>query len=182
MSHKSYSEEKLLEFIRHGAVSGLINPSTAVSRKKAAEQLLPQLNLIEKQDLRQLDVDELCSRFHKLQGSTIREESLEVYKDRLKVTLLDFIAWIDDPGGTLPSQREHSRAAGRNFAKKLAPTREELAKEELTLNLPTKPADIFPIPLRENLVVYLQNMPLDLSKKEAQKIVAVVQALADPDA
>ncbi len=103
MAQQNYSEANLLQFIRQSAVSGLINPSTSVSRKKAAEQLLTQLNTIEKQDLRQLDVDELCSRFHKLQGSTIREESLEIYKNRLKATLEDFIAWVDDPVGFIPA-------------------------------------------------------------------------------
>ena len=66
MEQKNYSEINLLQFLRQSAVSGLINPSTSLSRKKAAEQLLTQLNTIERQDLRQLDVDELCSRFHKL--------------------------------------------------------------------------------------------------------------------
>ncbi len=178
MAQKNYSEAILLEFIRHSAVSGLINPSTAVSRKKAAEQLLSQLNTVEKQDLRLLDVDELCSRFHKLQGSTIREESLEVYRNRLKATLVDFIAWVNDPVGFVPETKEGPRSkTGKGQV--LSP--EENAKEELTLNLPEKPMDIFPVPIRQDLVVYLQNVPLDLSKKEAQKIAAVVEALVDPD-
>ena len=181
MAEKGYSKENFLAFIRHSAVTGLINPSTAVSRKKAAEQLLTQLNLTETQDLRQLDVDELCSRFHKLQGSTIRNESLEVYKDRLKVTLQDFIEWTDDPGGFASRQKEKATMHKKGDKQKI-PTREELAREELTLNLPARPADIFPVPIREDLVVFLQNVPLDLTRKEAQKIIAVVQALADPDA
>ena len=180
MAQKNYSEAKLLEFIRQSAVNGLINPSTEKSRKMAAEQLLTQLNLIERQDLRQLDVDELCSRFHKLQGSSIREESLEIYKSRLQATLDDFIAWTDDPGGFIPKSRDHV-GVHHKPVEKWAPSAEDKAREELTLNLPSRPADIFPVPIRDDLVVYLQNMPLDLTRKEAQKIVAVVQALADPD-
>ncbi len=178
MAQQNYSEANLLQFIRDSAVSGLINPSTSVSRKKAAEQLLTQLNTVEKQDLRQLDVDELCSRFHKLQGSTIREESLEVYKNRLKATLEDFISWVDDPVSFIPGRTQRSRATQKN-ARKLPTTETERAREELTLNLPDNPTGIFPIPIRRDRVVYLQNVPLDLSRKEAQKIVAVVQALVD---
>jgi hypothetical protein len=180
MTQKNYSKANLLQFIRSSAVSGLINPSTSVSRKKAAEQLLTQLNAIEKQDLRQLDVDELCSRFHKLQGSTIREESLEVYKDRLKATLADFIAWVDDPMGFSPGHAEQVGATQKN-ADRLPTTASQRAREELTLNLPDNPTGIFPIPIRQDHVVYLQNVPLDLSRKEAQKIVAVVRALVDTD-
>ena len=181
MAQKNYSETNLLQFIRQSAVSGLINPSTSVSRKKAAEQLLTQLNTIEKQDLRLLDVDELCSRFHKLQGSTIREESLEIYKNRLKATLEDFITWVDDPVGFNPRRTEQPGAIQKN-ADRLPSTAAEKAKEKLTLNLPDNPTGIFPVPIRQDRVVYLQNLPLDLSNKEAQKIIAVVQALVDPDA
>lgn len=180
MIQKNYSEVNLLQFIRSSAVSGLINPSTSVSRKKAAEQLLTQLNTIEKQDLRQLDVDELCSRFHKLQGSTIREESLEVYKNRLKATLVDFIAWVDDPVGFIPGHTGQHGSTQKS-ADTLPATASERAREELTLNLPDNPTGIFPIPIRQNRVVYLQNVPLDLSTQEAQKIVAVVKALVDPN-
>ena len=181
MAQNNYSEANLLQFIRDSAVNGLINPSTSVSRKKAAEHLLTQLNTIEKQDLRQLDVDELCSRFHKLQGSTIREESLEVYKSRLKAALHDFIAWVDNPIGFIPGHTEHQGATHKS-AIRLAATAAEKAKEELTLNLPDKPTEIFPVPIRQDRVVYLQNLPRDLSSKEANKIIAVVQALVDPDA
>ena len=181
MAQKNYSETNLLLFIRQSAVNGLINPSTSVSRKKAAEQLLTQLNTIEKQDLRQLDVDELCSRFHKLQGSTIREESLEIYKNRLKAALEDFIAWVDDPVGFIPAHTAQPGTIQKN-ADRLPSTAAEKAKEKLTLNLPDNPTGIFPVPIRPDRVVYLQNMPLDLSDKEARKIVAVVQALVDPDA
>lgn len=181
MANKNYSETNLLQFIRQSAVSGLINPSTSVSRKKAAAQLLTQLKTIEKQDLRLLDVDELCSRFHKLQGSTIREESLEIYKNRLKATLADFFAWVDDPVGFVPGQAEQIGAIQKN-ANRLPTTAAEKAKEELTLNLPENPSGLFPIPIRKDRVVYLHNLPLDLSNKEAQKIIAVVQALVDHDA
>jgi len=180
MDQKDFSEANLKQFIRHSAVSGLINPSTSVSRKKAAEQLLTQLNTIEKQDLRQLDVDELCTRFHKLQGSTIREESLEIYKTRLKATLQDFIAWVTDPVHFTPSQAEYPRATQKN-ADRLPSTPTERAKEDLALNLPDKPTGIFPVPIRQDRVVYLHNIPLDLSSKEARKIIGVVKALVDTD-
>lgn len=181
MDQKNYSETNFLQFIRQSAVSGLINPATSVSRKKAAEQLLTQLNTNEQQDLRQLDVDKLCSRFHKLQGSTIREESLEIYKSRLKAALGDFITWVDNPFDFVPGSSDQARATQKN-ADRLPSTEAEKAKEELALNLPENPTGIFPIPIRKDRVVYLQNLPLDLSSKEAQKIVAVVQALVDPDA
>ena len=41
--------------------------------------------------------------------------------------------------------------------------------------------DIIPIPLREDLIVYLQGLPLNLTAIEANKIVNVVKAYVQSD-
>ena len=179
MAEKDYSEAAFHAFMREAAISRLVKPSTARARKLAAEQLLVELRSHERTDMRLVDVEELCSRFHKLQDSTIRPESLEVYQTRLRDALADFISWTDDPGSFAP--RESELSSIRQSLKKDTPA-EAHAREELTLNPPRRPHDIFPVPLREDVVVYLQNIPLDMTPKEAEKIAAVVRALADPDA
>lgn len=179
MADKDYTEAAFHDFMRTSAVSGLVNPSTARARKLAAEQLLVELKSHERTDMRHVDVDELCMRFHKLQDSTVRPESLDLYKSRLKDALADFLAWTDDPGSFRPRQSE--LRATRESRRKETPG-EALAREELALNPPRHPHDIFPVPLREDLVVYIQNVPLDLTPKEAEKVAAVIRALANPDA
>ena len=179
VAEKDYSESGFHGFMRQSALSGLYNPSTARARKSAAEQLLVELKSHERNDMRLVDVDELCSRFHKLQGSTIRPESLDVYRSRLKDALADFIRWTDDPASFAP--RDSEFRAARESLKKDSPG-EARAREQLALDPPRQPNDIFPVPLRDNLVVYIQNVPLDLTGKEADKIAAVIRALADPDA
>ena len=178
MTEKDYSQTAFLKFLRQAAVTGLIGPATARSRKLAAEQLLIQVKSHERHDLRQLDVDELCSRFHKLQGSTIRPENLQIYNERLSSGLKDFIAWTDDPASFKSIEGEKPEA--EVVAAQDTPGQAQ-AREELALNPPRSPHDIFPVPIREDLVVYLQNIPLDLTGAEAQKIAAVVKALALPE-
>jgi len=178
MTDKDYSQTAFLKFLRQGALTGITSPATARSRKLAAEHLLIQLKSHERVDLRLLDVDELCSRFHKLQGSTIRPENIQVYKERLCSALKDFISWTSDPAGFQSVEGEKPEevlVAARDTES------EAQAREELALNPPRSPHDIFPIPIREDLVVYLQNIPLDLTQGEALKISAVVQALALPE-
>lgn len=177
MTEKDYSQSAFLKFLRQGALTGITSPATARSRKLAAEQLLIQLKTHERSDLRLLDVDELCSRFHKLQGSTIRPENIQVYKERLCGALKDFISWTTDPAAFQSVEGEKPEAvvvAARDDEGQAQ------AREELTLNPPRSPHDIFPVPIREDLVVYLQNIPLDMTWTEALKISAVVQALALP--
>jgi hypothetical protein len=177
-----YGKQNLLEFLKQSGMAGLINPATARSRRTAAEHLLTQLTEDEQSDLRNLDVDELCSRFHKLQGSTIRPESLRLYNSRLKAALADFIAWTDDPDGFVSVGAESRGLRKRSDTAGVKRSAEETALEEIKLGAPDIAADILPIPIRPDLVIYLQNIPLDLSPKEAGKISAVVQALAvNPD-
>ncbi len=178
MSSKDYSQTAFLEFLRQAAVTGITKPATARSRKLAAEQLLGQLKSHERLDLRLLDVDELCSRFHKLQGSTIRPETIQLYNDRLTSGLKDFICWTTDPASFQSVEGERPEAV--LVAARDTPGQAE-AREELALNPPRSPHDIFPVPLREELVVYLQNIPLDMTRAEADKIAAVVHALALPE-
>jgi hypothetical protein len=178
MAGKSYSEASFGEFMRQCVVLGLHNPATLRSRKLAAQQLLTELKSHERNDLRLVDLDELCTRFHKLQDSTIRPESLDVYKTRLKDALTDFIAWTDDQESFTP--RESEFKANREMLKS-EPDDHKQAREELALDPPRSPLQIFPVPIREDLVVYVQNVPLDMTEREAAKIAAVVQALAQPE-
>jgi len=178
MTDKDYSQTAFLKFLRQGAVTGMTSPATARSRKLAAEHLLIQLKSHERLDLRVLDVDELCSRFHKLQGSTIRPENIQVYKERLCSALKDFVSWTSDPAGFQSVEGEKPEAvlvAARDTQGQAQ------AREELALNPPRSPHDVFPIPIRDDLVVYLQNVPLDMTRAEAGKIAAVVQALVLPE-
>jgi len=179
MAVKDYSQQAFLEFLRQGAITGITKPATARARKLAAEHLLIQLKPDERLDLRLLDVEELCSRFHKLQGSTIRPETIQLYNERLSSGLTDFISWTSDPVNFQSIEGEKKEAV--LVAARDTPDQAR-AREELALNPPRSPYDIFPVPLREDLIVYLQNIPLDLTPAEARKIAAVVKALALPEA
>ncbi|MFT5484707.1 MAG: hypothetical protein ACI9GW_003375 [Halieaceae bacterium] len=177
MAEKDYSEEAFLAFIKHSVVTGILRPQVARARKQAAEQLITQLKPHERADLRLLDVEDLAARFHKLQGSAVRPETLNLYSSRLRDGLTDFISWRSDPHTFIPQESELKSA--RAVALRDDPG-ESRAREELALDPPKSPFDIFSVPIREQHVVYLQNIPLDLTRKEAEKIASVVRALADP--
>lgn len=179
MESDHYSVEGLLDFLKQSAIAGILNPATARSRRRAAEQLLSQLSPEETADLRCLDVDDLCSRFHKLQGSSIREETLSLYNSRLKAALADYFSWVEDPDGFVPAGAESRPLRKRSEAAQRTVTEEELALEQIRLSAPQMPADLLPVPIRPDHVVYIQNLPLDLTPAEARKIARVIQALSD---
>ena len=177
MSAEDYTPESLLNFLRHSTIEGLLNPSVAKSRINAVEQLFVELNENEQQDIRVIDVDVLCSRFHKLHDSSIRPEVIELYNKRVKAALVDYLAWLDNPKSFFSIGGDSIRKDKRYQASEKEKSFEQKALEEITLATSEQANDIFSIPLREDLTVFVQNLPLDLTKAEAKKISKVISAL-----
>lgn len=178
----SYSLNSLLKFLKYAGMEGLINPASARSRRNAAEQLGSEMTAAERADLRLVDVDELASRFHKLEESSIRSEALDLYAQRLKMALTDFFAWMEDSAGFKSIGGERHRAIRRGPAGVSAISREQEAAEQIALEATENPSSIVPIPLRDQLVVYVANLPLNLSAEEADKISRVIQAYVNSGA
>jgi hypothetical protein len=176
MSEQDYSKNGLLKHLKQSAVSGLLNPAVARSRKTAAEQLLSYVTPEERLNLKLLDVDELCSRIHKLEDSSIRFEALNLYNSRLKSALADYFAWIENPDSFISNS---GPAKNSIKTQKLKNTAEERALEEITLRVNSMQEDIIPIPIREDLVVFIKDLPLNLTHKEADKIIRIIKAYAE---
>ncbi|MBY6204894.1 hypothetical protein [Halomonas denitrificans] len=179
MSETDYSAEALGQFLKQAGMEGLINPATARARRNALEHLAGELTAAERADVRELDVDVLVSRFHKLEGSSIRPETLEVYGDRLKKGLADYLNWLDSPARFKPSARERIRNFARGTQSDPALDEEQKAAERIRLEATENPSRIVPVSVRDDHVVYIDNLPLDLSRAEAQKIARIVLAFAD---
>jgi hypothetical protein len=171
---QSRSIESLLQFLKQAGMEGLINPAVARARRNAIARLSGELTPEESSDVSRINVDDLASRFHKLEGSSIRMEALDLYAERFRMALADFLAWLDNPAGFVSVGGERKRAVTRGSL-----TREQQVAERITLEASDNPSDIIPIALRPDISVYLANLPLDLTRGEAEKIARVVRAFAD---
>lgn len=174
----SYTAESLLKFLKQAGMEGLINPAAARSRRNAVEQLYGELTDDERRDVRTLDVDELASRFHKLEGSSIRSEALALYVERFKMALADFVRWMDNPESFSGVGGERPRAIPRRSGGRNAIDRDTAEAERITLEATENPSSVVPVPLRKTNVVYVANLPLDLTAEEADKISRVIRAFA----
>src|SRR6056297_1057452 len=164
-SRESYTAEALLNFLKQAGMEGLINPATARARRKALEQLAGELTDDERADIRQIDVDDLLSRFHKLEGSSIRSETLQIYGQRVASALDEYLGWLENPETFTRARRERLRSFSRS--------------ESLTPEAIENPSNVVPVPIRDDHVVYLANLPLDLSGEEADRIARVIRAFAE---
>jgi hypothetical protein len=178
----THSVEALLQFLKQAGMEGLINPAVARSRRNAIEHLQSELTDAEREDVRTLDVDELASRFHTLEGSSIREEALALYVDRVKMALTDYRRWNEQPAGFESIGGEKSRSVKRAGEGRSAIGPDQAAAERIRLEASDNPSNVVPIALRPDCTVHLAGLPLDLRPEEAEKIARVVTAFATTSA
>lgn len=179
MTDSDYTADALGRFLKQAGMEGLINPATARARRNALEHLSGELTEAERCDIRTLDVDALVSRFHKLEGSSIRPETLEVYGERLRKGLADYLNWLDAPSKFSPSARERVRNFARSVGGEATLSDQDRVAERIRLEATENPTRIVPVPIRADHVVYIDNLPLDLSPAEAAKIARVITAFAN---
>ena len=177
------SLDALLRFLDYLKDKGLLKANTAVSRKAAATKILSALAPEEQQDVTVLDLNEVMARFANLQGQNYTPDSLTAYKSRLKSTLDDFEAYLTNPMGFRPQLQGRTRSSKPESGAK-SPARVGAAKQveksgSSGSGAPPPPdAIILPIPVRADLVVRVHGLPFDLTEAEANKIVAVIKAMA----
>lgn len=169
----SYSAAALLEFLKQAGMEGRINPAAARARRSAVEQLRGELSEAESADVRCIDVEQLASRFHKLDGSSIRGEALALYVQRFRAGLADFLAWRADPAGFQSVVSERARALPRGSIGE-----EQRVAERIALAATETTSHMVPIPLRESCTVFVANLPGDLKRAEAERIVRIIRAFA----
>lgn len=191
-----YAGEDLLDWLREAALARQIHPATARSRRKAAEALFPYCRPEEIEDLRRLNLQDLRARVADLPPGSLRPEVADLYLERLRSALRDYLA---DASARQPEAGEG--AAGLSAASEAAiegrtgaggrgdggaggrappPAADLSALEAARLRLDQHRADIIPVPLGDDRVVFLQGIPADLTVAEARKIARVVEALAAP--
>lgn len=179
MPNGSYSVDRLLAFLKYAGMEGLVNPASARSRRNAVEQLAVELTDDERADLRKLDVDDLASRFHKLEESSLRMEALELYAERFRLALVDFLAWNENPASFDTVGSERARATPRGSGGRSGINPDQEVAERIALESTENPLNVVPVALGNNRTVHVAGLPLDLTSREAEKICRVIRAFAE---
>lgn len=177
MSDKSY--DGLLAFLDWTAEKGLMAKNTVNGRKAAVSGVLGILDPEEKGDVTSVDLDNAMTRFINLQGKKYNPSSLTVYKSRTNAALNDFRKWLSDPLAFKPQSGKPDKPNGKTPKKRVLQTETAGdAQPSSPSPSPAATANVFPIQIRENLVVRIHGLPFDLTKPEAERIANVVKAMA----
>lgn len=152
---------------------------TVKNRKAAVNAVLGFLPSEEVNDVGEINLDQILHRFANLQGGKYTPGSMNTYASRVRTSIDDFLRYQQNPLGfkmntrTTPQKtREPSRAPTQSPADQ---TPDSSRRAPLSTAVEST---ILPIPIRSGLVVYIQGLPHDLSRAEANKIANVVKAMA----
>lgn len=177
----TYSLADLLDFLDHAGDRGLMPAATAAALAVATRNIFGILTETECADLAGQDVDTVIGRFNNMRADDFHPSSLKEYGRRAKRAVDLFQKWRADPANfsvktrvTAASNRPGSTAASRSS------------------NPPAQVAEAFrPAPsvgtyqssvaIRPGLVVTIANVPIDLSRVEAERLAAFVRMLAVTD-
>ncbi|MCR2833208.1 hypothetical protein [Parerythrobacter lacustris] len=171
----------LLQFIDWMADKGYAPANTASSRKAAANKVISSLGEDEGSDVLALDVEDAIARFATKHGGEYSTESLQSYKSRLRTALDDFRDYKSDPVGFRPA----GRTSIRSKTDKAEPKKKLVVKRRIpTAAVPSTISqatpliaqNVVPVPIREDVVVKIGNLPFDLTADEAKKIANVILA------
>lgn len=180
MTDKSFTA--LLEFLDWTADKGLMAKNTVGGRKAAITAVLGILDPEEKGDVTAVDLDSAMTRFVNLQGKKYNTSSLNVYKSRTNAAINDFAKWINDPLAFKPQSNKPEKVQSKVVKSSKAASGQDHQHEQPAANPGAAPsqasANVFPVPIRENVVVRIHGLPFDLTAAEAEKIANVVKAMA----
>jgi hypothetical protein len=171
------SRQSLLEFLDYLGDKGLMASSTVAARKAAANRVLGILSDEEAVDVTKLDLDDVMGRFHNLEGKAYTPGSLTTYLGRLRSTVDDFKAYLDNPLAFRPNIQARDRRKAENKADS-SPSKAQLAENDRVISRAPMASSILPIPIRPDTTVFIQGLPFDLTEIEANKIANVVRAMA----
>lgn len=182
-----FGADALYDFLDWGMKKGLLKTATAKSRKVAAQKVLGALDVSEREDVRTVDADAAFQRFVNKNGREFTPQSLATYRSRFQTALDDFLRYRNSPASfKFDAQRSPKQVSGGEGDSARRPSSARTPQRaQVSAPAPSHPTPVsevvFPIPIREGVIVRVHNLPNNLTKAEAQRISAVITALAMPD-
>ena len=175
----NYALDDLLSFLIHASERGLIPAATAQALAVASRNIFAVLTDHEKTDIRTLNLDKIIKRFTNKRAKEFSPSSLAEYGRRVRKAVELFVAWRNDPTGFTVTTRSTGRVAALSGVS-------GASARALGATLSVDPAQTpcgegnyeTTIPVRPGQLVTISNLPRDLSKAEAERLVEFVRMLA----
>ena len=171
----------LMIFLEYLGSKGLMPRNTVGGRKAAVSKMLGVLDPEETGDVTALDLNQVMTRFVNIEGKNYTPDSLTVYRSRVNASINDFKAYLNNPasfkagGSTKKPKPENGKKTSPSKAQSMPRAPDTAQRFESAHSMS---ANVFPVPIRPDVVVRIHGLPFDLTVAEADKIANVVRAMA----
>ena len=159
-------------------------PSLQVSRfKTALTKISADEHAAVFTNVSTLDMKALFARF-RARNTDYTGSTLQAYENTFARAITEFGRYMESPNEyTFQSRTRSKKNAVKQPKNKRATTNAQHSTTEKTPSVLSSNQSVmekvtFPIPLRPDVVVMLQNIPFDLTTKESDRICQVIKALA----
>ena len=185
---KNYSLESLTAWIDIAGTKGLMNKNTAIVKKAAVIEVLVNSGILEefeKQDMRQINTEEIFTRYMHSHPHKHRQETLKSYRSRLKSVVDAFIRYTDNPL-TFSASPPKAKIAKKAKAPKPASKSTQSALIQQTSNVESQQnqriTTPLPVLISDGNTITIQNFPLNITEEEADAICSVINGFVKKSA
>jgi hypothetical protein len=185
----------LVAFLDYAIQKGYLKTATGQAMKTAVKEVLSATEGAdgwETVDLTSLDEDDVLRRFETLRAMKFSAGSLSTYKGRYSRAAAMFEDFRASPATWRPSVKQRSRTKGNGASTTASPLSPKTHGGAPSAPAPAPgPAPAphpghgsaiitYPFPLRQGVLASLE-LPPDLTRREAQRLVAFIESLAIED-
>jgi hypothetical protein len=155
-----------------------MNSNTAGSLRAASREVLGAIDPDgwEALDLTTIDIEDFVTRFERLRAGKYKPDSLLVYKSRFRSAVQMYTQYLENPSGWR-YKPERPAAARRKPAAAIVAAAATAGDAQTSERVSRATITEYPFPLRQGMLVKLF-LPVDLTRPEAKRLAAFIDALA----
>lgn len=169
MQAKSYTIKAFQDFLQALPELNIVNESTARNLRDSSLRLLTVLGSnAENVDIRGCNVANMADSYAESAENKPSASSLQAYKSRMQSAIDKFISYQSGEGELLEADNRQKKERRKVSAKKKIVAEDPVSVKTFEL----------PIPLRDDLIVTIGNLPRDLTRDEAKRISLIVESFA----
>ncbi len=181
--HPKYSVNALVDWMDYAKNSGLMNETTAIVKKVAVLEILVRNDLLqehEKNDVREIDHNEIFSKYLDIHPNKQNKTTQNAYKSRLKGSISFFINYTNDPSKFPSNSYKITPARRQRQLNRTNPMPQTASASNNTSQINNNNLFTFdlhvPVKGGEQMVT-ISNIPRDIGKDDIKRISALVLAL-----
>jgi hypothetical protein len=178
---KDLSYNSLIIFLDWTASKGLMKSSTVSALKAASNKVLGILEDEEKEDISKIEFDNIFKRFKNLNNQELNPTSLKTYRSRAQTAIKEFLAYKNDPEKWRPSISQR-----KTYPKQVSKSKNINETTYLMSEIPSNHKVEYKsnhlshhFPLRNEVIVSIEGLPLDLKMTEAKRLSAFLLTLCE---